>query len=624
MTNNSMSGQQPVQPKSGFLHWIWQQRPQLINNPVIIREVIDLLRKKSSFIILAITLTVGIFFIIFSWRNLLDVFSRVGYDHWRVSREFFTVMNLVIGSAIFFLTPLFSATCINLERERNTWELLITTPLNILSILWAKIVSCVFFLWILVISLIPIYGLFFTLGGISPQEIYFMMWIFTEILVVTVLVGIACSIWINKSIQAITSTYFILLFLFCVLPFLSIAYTEWYKSPFLLGVPFLLSPLIISLSYFGSTPPPRYYHSIICPDIYYTHGVLIVLFIILILIFCAVGLYITRPKTVVAFIQPIINRFRKNNSIQPLTDKHTISNRIRVCIPMQLLSNWINPIFSKEMRILCGRRYRKIIRAMIISFALSLIIPFGFYIGRWRFDEFIEGWKIVVPWISMILTPLIIIPYAVNCFCYEKDKETWNLLSSTTMKPWSILNGKYLAGFTYYQVVFWIYYTVSITTIIISILISRVLNVHENFHISILMWAIYLCQISLVFLLSFGGWVSLRSRKTLTAYAGIFMSMIVVYLILPIVLKLCYQNKISVGDYSNNNFDNYITVLCSISSPFFLLAEYTDLSFMNRQYNEQITIVTTVMIWHFILYSLISALFIYLTIRHLRRGLCNE
>ncbi len=147
---------------------LWQERPRLFNNPVILRELTAQLRKRISFLYLLGFLLTG-FFCFLSWWS---TFRNSGGNLGSQSRELFGLLNFLEGALILFFVPLFSAISINIERERETWELVCTTPLSLLSILWGKFLSSVLFVWFMMLSLIPVYGIIFTVGGLSPEEIF--------------------------------------------------------------------------------------------------------------------------------------------------------------------------------------------------------------------------------------------------------------------------------------------------------------------------------------------------------------------------------------------------------------------------------------------------------------------
>jgi len=104
-----------------MLRLFWQARPSLVNNPVILRELIVRLRKGSSFYYLAIFLIVGFIASLSFWYQLThNNYQGVNWN--RQTRNMFLVLNMFQGLTVALLIPLISATIINIERERETWD----------------------------------------------------------------------------------------------------------------------------------------------------------------------------------------------------------------------------------------------------------------------------------------------------------------------------------------------------------------------------------------------------------------------------------------------------------------------------------------------------------------------
>ena len=88
-----------------------------------------------------------------------------------------------IGQGIFFallmletllviaLAPAFTAGAISLEREKQTLDMLATTPVSSLSIVIGKLLSALTYLFILIFASIPLTALVFVFGGVSPDEV---------------------------------------------------------------------------------------------------------------------------------------------------------------------------------------------------------------------------------------------------------------------------------------------------------------------------------------------------------------------------------------------------------------------------------------------------------------------
>src|SRR5690606_35660704 len=96
------------------------------------------------------------------------------------SREIFYIFLFVMGFFSYLLVPILSATSINREFERKTWEMLRSTHLNTASIILAKLLSSIFILIIMILSTIPFIGIMQTIGKIAPQELIITMLILIE------------------------------------------------------------------------------------------------------------------------------------------------------------------------------------------------------------------------------------------------------------------------------------------------------------------------------------------------------------------------------------------------------------------------------------------------------------
>lgn len=177
----------------------------MLNNPVILREVAAHLRKPGSLwqlglFMLASSIAISVF-----WAVTLDQMQQtIGMN---VTREMFMILNMCFVVFILMLIPLQSAAAVNLEKERDSWDLLISTNLSLGSILLGKLVSSLTFVWLIAISLLPMYAILLPLGGISPMEIAFVFIMLTECSLIAALIGLLCSTFCKRVITSITATY---------------------------------------------------------------------------------------------------------------------------------------------------------------------------------------------------------------------------------------------------------------------------------------------------------------------------------------------------------------------------------------------------------------------------------
>jgi ABC-type transport system involved in multi-copper enzyme maturation permease subunit len=226
---------------SNRVSWVYRERPRFFNNPIILRELIVQLRKKQSFFYLLVFLGVGSFLFIAWWRNFISR-SYIYYDYDSVSRELLISLTLVEGVILLIISPLLSATAVNLERERETWDLLRTTPISLFSIILGKYLSSLFFVWIVSISILPIFSLSMPAGGVSPSEIMAIFCIFTEGVAIASLIGLYCSIRWKHTIQSISFTYAFCFLYFFILPISTLFFSNH------MGIPFLSSPVMVGFA----------------------------------------------------------------------------------------------------------------------------------------------------------------------------------------------------------------------------------------------------------------------------------------------------------------------------------------------------------------------------------------
>jgi ABC-2 type transport system permease protein len=72
---------------------------------------------------------------------------------------------------ILLITPSTLAAAISGERQRQTWDLLVLTPVSAFSIVWSKLVAGIAFNLVLLCASLPIFSLAFLFGGFSPRAL---------------------------------------------------------------------------------------------------------------------------------------------------------------------------------------------------------------------------------------------------------------------------------------------------------------------------------------------------------------------------------------------------------------------------------------------------------------------
>ncbi|HTI13410.1 MAG TPA: ABC transporter permease [Dictyobacter sp.] len=129
----------------------------------------------------------------------------------------YTVLLLVQLFLILFITPAFTSTAINGEKERQTFDLLLCSHLSPSTLIIGKLIAGLLNTLLLIAASIPLFSLVFFFGGVSPVETLeaFTIYFFTAITIS--MVGLFFSIIITRPAISTAITYMSVL-LWLVLP----------------------------------------------------------------------------------------------------------------------------------------------------------------------------------------------------------------------------------------------------------------------------------------------------------------------------------------------------------------------------------------------------------------------
>lgn len=114
------------------------------------------------------------------------------------------------------IVPILTAGTVSGEREKQTLEIMLTTPKKPMSIVWGKLLAALSNFMIFIISSVPIMAIAFVLGGMNWLSLigYIFMMIVLAIYIGSV--GICCSCTFKKTIVSIVMTFVIEFALFII------------------------------------------------------------------------------------------------------------------------------------------------------------------------------------------------------------------------------------------------------------------------------------------------------------------------------------------------------------------------------------------------------------------------
>ena len=88
-----------------------------------------------------------------------------------IGQGIFAALLMLMTLQVVFLAPSSTAGAISLEREKQTLELLITTPISSLAIVIGKLLSALVYVFLLIAASIPLMAVVFVYGGVAPEDV---------------------------------------------------------------------------------------------------------------------------------------------------------------------------------------------------------------------------------------------------------------------------------------------------------------------------------------------------------------------------------------------------------------------------------------------------------------------
>jgi ABC-type transport system involved in multi-copper enzyme maturation permease subunit len=178
-----------------------------------VKELRGRMRGRRAFVILTIYLLLlgG-----FAWmvelimeRTYSSGFGGNGtYATAAIGQGIFAALLMLETLQVAFLAPSSTAGAISLEREKQTLDLLVVTPITSLAIVLGKLLSALVYVWLLIAASIPLTAVVFVYGGVAPEDVvrgYL-------VLIVTALglgsFGLFCSSLVRRTQAATAITIF--------------------------------------------------------------------------------------------------------------------------------------------------------------------------------------------------------------------------------------------------------------------------------------------------------------------------------------------------------------------------------------------------------------------------------
>jgi ABC-type transport system involved in multi-copper enzyme maturation permease subunit len=141
-----------------------------------VKELRGRMRGRRAFVILTVYL---LLLAGFTWMMELILEKQYGnilsgtaaFASAQIGQGIFIALMMLETLLVVALAPAFTAGAISLEREKQTLDLLTTTPISSLAIVIGKLFSALTYLFILVFASIPLTAIVFVFGGVAPDDV---------------------------------------------------------------------------------------------------------------------------------------------------------------------------------------------------------------------------------------------------------------------------------------------------------------------------------------------------------------------------------------------------------------------------------------------------------------------
>ena len=139
-------------------------------NPIIVKEVRSRMRGPRAFITLTVIL-LGMGGLMYAMLQLILASSRYSSVlSPQVGQTLFAALAFMELFMICAITPAVTAGAISSEKEKQTYEMLMSTPLSPTSILWGKLISALSYIFLLLFAGIPLASVVFIFGGVALSD----------------------------------------------------------------------------------------------------------------------------------------------------------------------------------------------------------------------------------------------------------------------------------------------------------------------------------------------------------------------------------------------------------------------------------------------------------------------
>ena len=375
----------------------------LIDNPVLQRELVVNLRMHRSFVLLLLYQVLLAAVVFFAWPP--DI---------RLSANAFAARSLVnlffLGQYVLasLMAPSFASATISGEKERKTYEMLLASPLKPTAIVLGKLLASLAHLAILIFSSLPIVVLCLPLGGVSIYEVLAAYVGLTVSVISFGMISIACSSYFQRTASALVASYLL------ILPLAMLAVLLWVRfegqAQFRLFLTVTVLPVLAAC--------------------------------VVLALFVNTSRRLLHPPDVGSEGKEVVDLEQEAEDVVGLVIQRDQFPDKLFAPPKRndLLPDNANPVYDKEIHSEIFSQGTLMLR-VVIQVSMFLAIPI-MAVCLFIFSHYAAWYISYVVIFNMLVGPV----FSAGSVTSERERETLDLLLTTTITPWQILWGKVIAG----------------------------------------------------------------------------------------------------------------------------------------------------------------------------------
>jgi len=375
----------------------------LRENPVLQRELVVNLRMTRAFVLLFLYQALLGCVVYFAWPQETRLEANAE-EAGRLVDQFF-LGQYVLAS---LMAPSFAAGTITGEKERKTYELLLATPLRPAAIALGKLLASLSHLGLLIVASLPIVMLCLPLGGVSLYEVL-AAYLGLLLSVLTFgMISVACSSYFRRTAASLVVSYLL------ILPLALLAVLGWNV---LAGAGQLRLLLTVT----------------VLPGICLT---------LCVALFADTCRRLLHPPDVGSEGKDVVDLEQEaRQAVGLVIQRDQFPDRLFAPPKREdLMEDAANPVYDKEIHSEIFSQGTLMLR-LVIQVSIVLAIPI-MAVCLFMFPAYAPWYLTYVVVFNMLVGPV----FSAGVVTSERERQTLDLLLTTTITPWKILWGKLLAG----------------------------------------------------------------------------------------------------------------------------------------------------------------------------------